>query len=249
MTQKNVEKDAVIFQEGDTPDVAYCVVSGKVQLYQSDRGQNSTIRTVSENEVFGELAIFDALALRPYSAKALEACTIVAITVEEFKAVTDKAPQPVQALLTMMGERMKMGKVKSKPKAEMAINTNIKSIKIAPHGERLKSAFKPVSVPLSNLPYRIGGYPEGGESNKRDMVHLSIAAQPTPLRISRQHCEIAIEEGALVVVDLGSRFGTKVNDTIIGRGYGLYSTPLATGNNTVTLGNAEDNYTLAVTCE
>ncbi len=249
MTQKTVEKDAVIFQEGDTPDTAYCLIAGKVQLYQTDRGQTSTIRTVNENEVFGELAIFDALALRPYSARALEACTIVAITPEEFKAVIDKAPQSMQALFTMMGERMKLGKVKSKPKAEMAINTSIKSIRIAPHGDRIKDIFKPVSVPLANLPYRIGGYPEGGEANKRDMVHLSIAAQPSPLRVSRQHCEIAIEDGALVIVDLGSRFGTKVNDTIIGRGYGLYIAPLAIGHNTVTLGNAEDNYTLVVTCE
>lgn len=249
MMQKTVEKDAVIFQEGDTPDVAYYVVSGKVQLYQADRGQNNTIRTVSGNEVFGELAIFDALALRPYSAKALEACTLAPITAEDFRSVAEKAPQPLQALFTMMGERMKLGKVKSKPKAEMAINTVVKSITVAPHGERMKGLFKPVSIPLANLPFRIGGYPEGGESNKRDLVHLSIASQPSPLRISRQHCEITIEDGSLVIVDLGSRFGTKVNDTIIGRGYGLYSASLAVGNNTVTLGNAQDNYTLSVTCE
>lgn len=249
MTQKTVEKDAVIFQEGDTPDVAYCVVAGKVQLYQTDRGQTSTIRTASENDVFGELAVFDVLASRPYSAKALETCTLVAITADEFKAVVDKAPHHLQALFTMMGERMKLGKVKAKPKVELALNSNIKSISIAPQGERMKGLFKPVNVPLTNLPYRIGGYPEGGESNKRDLVHLSIAAQPSPLRISRQHCEIAIEDGSLVIVDLGSRFGTTVNDTVIGRGYGLYSAPLATGSNKVTLGNAEDNYTLAVTCE
>lgn len=249
MTQKNVERDAVIFQEGDTPDVAYCVISGKVQLYQTDRGQTNTIRTVSENEVFGELSIFDALALRPYSAKAMEPSTIAAITPEEFKGVVDKAPPPLQALFAMMGERMKMGRVKSKPKQEMALNSSIKSITIAPQSDRMKNLFKPVSVPLANLPFRIGGYPEGGESNKRDMVHLSIASQPSPLRISRQHCEVAVEDGSLVIVDLGSRFGTTVNDTIIGRGYGLYSAPLATGNNKVTLGSAEDNYTLAVTCE
>ena len=249
MSEKKAEKDSLIFQEGDVADIAYFVVSGKVQLFQSERNQQVTLRVASENEVFGELALFDSTALRPYSAKAAETCTLLPITPEELKAITEKTSKPLQALFSLITDKMKLGKTKTLPKKDLALDSSITKLTITPNGEKMKSQFKELQIPISNLPYRIGGYPEGGEANKRDTVHLSIASQNSPLRVSRQHCEIAIEEGTLVIVDLGSRLGTTVNGTAIGRGRGHYISPLIKGENTITLGNAEGNYTLTITCE
>jgi hypothetical protein len=53
----------------------------------------------------------------------------------------------------------------------------------------------------------------------------------------------------VVVTDLGSRFCTTVNGTVIGRGRGNYSMPLKKGANEVTLGAATGPYRLTVTCK
>jgi hypothetical protein len=249
MTVKNVEKDTVIFEQGDVADTAYFVVSGKVTLYQTDRSQLNVLRSAGENEVFGELALFDASALRPYSAKTLEATILQPFPREDLTTFVNNAGKPIQALFALITERMKLGKVKTLSKKEMALSTTIKSITVKAEGDRIKTPPKPATVPVANLPFRVGGYPEDGESNKRDTVHMPIPSQASPLRVSRQHCEIAIEDGVVVVIDLGSRFGTTVNGTTIGRGRGTYSFPLKNGSNIIMLGGADSGYQLVVTCE
>lgn len=249
MAMKNIEKDAFLFQEGDVADAAYQVVSGRVELSQFDRGQTLVIKTVGENEIFGELAAFDVNALRPYSAKVLEEAVLEIITPDEVKAITAKASAPIQALFTLAFDKMKLGRSKTVSKQNAASVSNVKRITVAPVGDKMKGLFKPVEVSPNRLPFRIGGYPEGGEVNRRDTVHLTIPVQANPLRVSRQHCEITFEDNIMVLTDLGSRFCTTVNDTTIGRGRGAYSAVLKPGKNTVTLGSAEGNYTLTVTCE
>jgi hypothetical protein len=112
----------------------------------------------------------------------------------------------------------------------------------------MKGQFKPIEVAVTRLPFRIGGYPEGGEASRRDQVHLSIAAHDNPLRVSRQHCEITVENKALVVSDLGSRLCTKVNGMTIGRGRGAYMAPLKKGENEIILGASDSPYRVTVTC-
>lgn len=249
MSTKPIEKDTIVFQEGDAADTAYFVVSGKIELSEIGQGQAAVLRTVGENEVFGELAVYENSALRPYTAKALEGCEITPITAEEYKAAVEKLSAPLQALLSLAGEKMKQGRSKASKKQNKVITTNIKKISVKPAGGKLEGQVKPMDIPLARLPFRIGGYPEGGEVNRRDTVHLSISSQANPLRVSRQHCEIAIDGDSLAIVDLGSRFCTTVNGTIIGRGRGAYKAPLAMGENEVILGAADSGYKLTVTCE
>lgn len=250
MTAKQVAKDSVIFREGDNADTAYYVVSGKVELSQSEGGQIAVLRTVGENDVFGELAVFDPVAARPYTAKAAEACELAPVAPEELSALLEKASQPLRAIITLATDKMKKGRQKTVSKKEKALSSGISKIVIRPDSAKMKAMFSaPVEVSVGRLPFRIGGFPEGGETNRRDMTHLSIPVQSNPLRISRQQCEISVEDDTLMLVDLGSRFCTTVNGTTIGRGRGTYSQPLAKGENKITLGNKEWDYSLLVTCE
>lgn len=249
MSSKTIEKDGVIFQEGDIADAAYYITSGKVALFQSDRGQSTPLKTVADKEVFGELCLFDDKALRPYSARALEATTVETIQAADYAGFIASAPDALKAVFQLMADRMKLGKSRNAAKANPILNSTTKSLTLTPEGDKLKSQLKPVTIPVASLPFRIGGFPEGSEVNRKDTVHLSIASQAQPLRVSRQHCEIANEDGALVVVDMGSRFGTIVNGVSIGRGKGVYSAPLANGTNTIILGNQDSGYSLTITCE
>ncbi len=58
-----------VFREGDDPKgEAYLVHSGKVAIRKSVRGQEQTLRTLTEGQLFGEIALFSSV---PRSASAL----------------------------------------------------------------------------------------------------------------------------------------------------------------------------------
>lgn len=249
METKNLEKDTVVFQEGDTSDVAYFIVSGKVELSQAGRGQASLVKVIGENEIFGELAVFDPSALRPSQAKVQENASLIAITPESLEALFQSQPAPMQALLKLAFDKMRQTRTKTISRHSTVLSSDIKKLTIKPVGEKMAALFKPQEIALVRLPYRIGGFPEGGEANRRDFVHLAIPCQGNPLRVSRQHCEITFEDGVLTLTDLGSRFCTTVNGTIIGRGRGNYSIPLLKGENHVTLGSEEGQFTFSIVCE
>jgi hypothetical protein len=170
------------------------------------------------------------------------------MSVEEFKMMLNQCPRPLMPYLMQAFERMKGTKIKEKPTA-VAVLSDVSKIIISPVTETMKEQFRPIDVPLNRLPFRIGGYPEGGEINRRDQLHLYIAAQANPLRVSRQHCEIAVENKSLVVVDLGSRFNTTINGLTIGRGHGIYSNPLKKGINEIIMGAKDGPYKFNVKCE
>ena len=109
--------------------------------------------------------------------------------------------------------------------------------------------FKPANVMLSRLPFKIGGYDAEDETTKNPQNHLLIASEGPPLIVSRQHCQVEIDGGKLYLNDLGSRFGTVVNSTLIGRGKGIYKKTLQAGENSVVLGSADSPYRIKIICE
>ena len=152
-------------------------------------------------------------------------------------------------LLLLAFERLTPTKSKAKPVTHNLPKGDILQITISPASDTLKTQLKPIDVAVTSLPFRIGGYPEDGERNRKDQVSLAIASQRNPLRISRQHCEIALDEqDNLIINDVGSRFCTTVNGIQIGRGRGIYSQPLQKGDNEVYLGGPESQYKLIVKC-
>jgi hypothetical protein len=52
-----------------------------------------------------------------------------------------------------------------------------------------------------------------------------------------------------MLTDLGSRFCTTVNGTIVGRGHGSYSIGLKKGENTLVLGMGSSPYRFKLYCE
>lgn len=249
MGSRKVSSGEVIFQEGDSADVAYFVASGGVMLSQLVNGAPQKIRTLGNGDVFGELAFYAPDALRTYSAQATEDSELTTIAAEEMKAVLDAIPASMRALLNLAFDKMKPSRSKAIGQRPTMQGSLFKKLSITPVSDKMKAVLQAMEVPASRLPFRIGGYPEGGEPNRRDYVHLAVATASPPLRVSRQHCEIAIVNDTLVVTDLGSRFCTIVNGEAIGRGRGKYSAPLSKGENSITLGTPESNYTLNVICE
>ena len=250
MSTKQLEPNHILFQESDAADVAYYVVSGKIELRQSTQGSSTQARIVEAGGLVGEQAAFEENSIRSYSAVTLESSAITLVTYHEIQTLIETQPVAMQTLLKTACEKMKPGRNRVIHKQSPALEvTDVKKLTVKPVGQKMEAQFTTHEVSLSKLPYKIGGYPEDGKVNRRGGLHLAIASAMGPLRVSRQHCEIQQEGDKLVVLDLGSRHCTIVNGTMIGRGRGNYSAPLVKGENKVILGTADNEYTLAIICE
>lgn len=59
-----------------------------------------------------------------------------------------------------------------------------------------------------------------------------------PFHVSRSHCVVALVAGRMLVLDRGSRLGTRVNDVRIGRGAPANRTELRPGDNELVVGGS-----------
>lgn len=249
MAEKKLNAGEIVFSEGDVADFAYIVNAGAVELVYMNNGSEARLGDVEPGKIFGELALFMSTELRPYTARALTETSVLAVRPEEFEQGLSKCPKDILPFLLAAFEKAAPSKSRTKITAAPLPRSDIAKIAIAPATDTLKSQMKSLEIPTTSLPFRIGGYPENGKKNPRDQLHLALASATDPMVISRQHCELALDEkDNLVVNDLGSRFCTMVNGTIIGRGRGIYAAPLKKGANEVCLGD-ESKYRLSVTCK
>ena len=73
-----LERAEWIFKEGDPGDSLFLIKSGMVQIVKEINGNDVTLATLSDNEVFGEMALFSDLP-RSASAQALVSVSLTNI--------------------------------------------------------------------------------------------------------------------------------------------------------------------------
>jgi len=97
----DLEAGEVLFREGDQPDAAYFVLSGRLQVSAADGPDTRVLRDVGRWEVLGELAIIDRGA-RSATVTALRDSTLARIPLEAFERLLVSHPP----LLLMVVRRM-----------------------------------------------------------------------------------------------------------------------------------------------
>ncbi len=254
MVEKSFAPKEIIYREGDTPDVAYVVLAGKVDLIKSV-GRDEVISGSAEvGSAFGEEALLSDLDIRRSTAKAVQPTKVLILTPDEFDQQLAATPKPIQGVLFALA-RAAVAKPASPvaaagKQAEPIIGVDvgdIKEIRIAPANDAMKKLFKEEVFPTARLPLRIGGFaPDGGSESSSQQNHVNIPSEGPPLKVSKQHCELVAEGGQVVLIDQGSRFNTVVNGTMIGRGYGVYSAVLKKGANEVILGGKQSPYRVTI---
>ncbi len=247
MATRTIAAQEWLFREGDDATHCYILQSGKVQLTRSTGQGNEVIATMNPGECFGEIAVLENLAHYGSGAVAVEASVVESVTLEEFHALINQSPPVLMPLLDMAFEQLKRVSLRATTaNTVQARLDNISKVAVRAADAVLSQSIpQEIPVNLNRLPFKIGGYPEGGEIANSDN-NLNLPCRANPLAISRQHCQIDIVGEQLMVVDLGSRFNTVVNGTVIGRGRGIYKAALAPGANTVVLGGTDLPYTLTI---
>ena len=106
LNKKFLEKDQVIFREGDPGEAAYLVESGSVGIFKTVEGEEIKLATMNSGELFGEMAIIDG-SVRMAHAVALEDCVIVAIPRAGLESLLDKQTPMVRTLIQILVDNLR----------------------------------------------------------------------------------------------------------------------------------------------
>ena len=252
MAEKSFADREVIFQEGDLSDVAYVIRTGSVDILKHGDSGEIKLAQLSEGEVFGEMGLFDPKSPRSATARAASNTVVDIITDVELHEMIAQCPPRLLPIVNSVFDRLRQTnqRVKQKEQATALLGIDADRVVVTSANEQLNAFIpRPVELPVAHLPLKIGGYQHGGEIDRSKANHINLPSEGSPLAVSLTHCEVVVLDGGLFVRDLGSRFGTIVNDLPIGRGKGKYRAPLQKGDNLIILGDKKTSpYRLKVTC-
>lgn len=99
-TQKTYKTGDVILRQGQTGSSAYIIESGRVEILMEHDGRVQTLGTRGPGTMIGEMAIVDA-APRTATVRALEDCTLLEITKDDFSRRLNSA-DPVVRMTTQV---------------------------------------------------------------------------------------------------------------------------------------------------
>ena len=101
-----VEKDQVIFREGDPGEAVYLVESGSIGIFKTVEGEEIQLATMKEGELFGEMAINDG-SDRMAHAVALEDSVIVTLPRAGLEAMLAKQEPLVKTLIQILADNLR----------------------------------------------------------------------------------------------------------------------------------------------
>ena len=101
-----VEKDQVIFREGDPGEAVYLVETGSVGIFKTVEGEEIQLATMKEGELFGEMAIIDG-SDRMAHAVALEDSVIVTLPRAGLEAMLAKQEPLVKTLIQILADNLR----------------------------------------------------------------------------------------------------------------------------------------------
>ena len=101
-----VEKDQVIFREGDPGEAVYLVESGSIGIFKTVEGEEIQLATMKEGELFGEMAIIDG-SDRMAHAVALEDSVVIALPRAGLEAMLAKQEPLVKTLIQILVDNLR----------------------------------------------------------------------------------------------------------------------------------------------
>jgi EAL domain-containing protein (putative c-di-GMP-specific phosphodiesterase class I) len=98
-----------VFKEGDSGDCAYIIESGRVEIFMLEKGNENPIGSLGVGEIFGEIALLDALP-RSGSARCAEKTILIPVQRKTVNYLLEKADPIIRSLLLAILERYRGNK-------------------------------------------------------------------------------------------------------------------------------------------
>ncbi|MBI3453425.1 MAG: cyclic nucleotide-binding domain-containing protein [Rhodospirillales bacterium] len=241
----------IIFREGERSDRIYIVGSGEVELTRTGPHGTVIVAVLKPGSLFGEVGNAGD-EHHTVTARTSEPTEIDAIPHDALRtAGRRKSPAGVSSgdhrLAAMAGGSpapdrrgpdgggttfAKPPVPVGKPRAGVFDGT----IRICPDSPAAARQLPREGITVDEFPFRIGRRTTKSESRHAMSSHLELDEEQ-PFYLSRLH--FAVDETAWgpVVVDCGSRLGTRVNGELVGGTADEVRAPLNPGENTIVPGN------------
>ena len=102
-----LQRNDLLFAEGDEPDRLYVVVSGRVAIAnRSIDGRESMISLMERGDLFGEMPLFDGLG-RSAEARALEASEVLSIPYGPLQEIYEERPALLWSVVKLLANRLR----------------------------------------------------------------------------------------------------------------------------------------------
>lgn len=104
-----VERDAVVIDEGELGDSMFLLISGQVRVHQGDK----EIAILGERQVVGEMAVLDSEP-RSATVTALTDVTLLRISQEDFSDILTEKPEIALGIIKVLSRRLRSTTSKSR---------------------------------------------------------------------------------------------------------------------------------------
>jgi CRP/FNR family transcriptional regulator, cyclic AMP receptor protein len=97
-----------IYRAGEQADSLYAIVKGRIKLCRIEphTEREAVIDILPQGSLFGDSALYSTAGIRENCAVAYEACTLLKIPAEEFRAALDEDPALHDFTLRLIGQRL-----------------------------------------------------------------------------------------------------------------------------------------------
>jgi CRP-like cAMP-binding protein len=258
MQTRQYEPGEVIFRENDIGEIAYVIVSGRVEVLKNLGGQNIHIAYIGAGEPFGEMSMIDE---KPRSATivAVERTTVHELHRDDFVYNLRTHPELAISLLKVLFERLREADASilqlyrshpeiaasflSRPGSGFApSNIAVRLEGLTPEARR---ALPYEMYQITKFPFRIGRLTSDALSHN----DLGIP-DSEPLQISRHHVSFIKQDARIGVSDRGSRLGSWVDGQRLGGQLGVAGPLFFEGSEgTLVLGDQTSRFQFRVVIE
>ena len=248
MPERQFSEGNIIFREGEPPDYAYVITKGNVEILKKTSGGDIQLAELKEGDVFGEMGLFDHNP-RAATARAKTTTNVDMIDTAELEGLLQQCPQRIAPIITSVFDRLRQmnKRVADKEKATTIVECDYQTISLHPT-EGSACAFDPINISVTQLPLKVGGHLENKAPEHEGKSRLDIPCSGPPLAISHDHFRLEVIDKTVYLRDMGSRFGTLVDTTPVGRKRGKYKIAINKGEHTITLGNHDSQYKMKMVC-
>jgi len=239
----HVQAGAPIFRTGDPSLAVYVIEDGEVAITVDDSGTGIEVARLTAGALFGESGVLECRT-RSATATAITATNLLVTEAETFLRAFGLENDRALALVKLLCSRLRSTTQRAAHADAVATTTTTTArpidpahaaIRLLPDHERLISEYGVTPLDVRHVPFPVGNR-YGGETVPVATNHACCIAARNETDLAAPHFEILKRDGGYGIRDLGSRHGTIVNGTHIGRKSLNSFFPLHAGDNQVIAG-------------
>jgi len=228
MPAKRFFQGDTLFREGDPADCVMRVLSGTVEVIRQVNGSEIVLGRVQTGQHLGEMGVIEGRPRRSASARAVGEIEVEIIGAENFLNEVTRTPSLARELIFRLSQRLHVAEdriVRNEQQGGQRLREGVSLGDQTPiEGVVVTAGTSALRQQLSHrvhvtAPFVVGRAPFSHEPPGAVAADLLLYDRE-PVRLSRDHFAIVLQDGRLFVRDLHSTLGTTVNGVSIGWHFG-----------------------------